>query len=182
MRTLPFMSYVFLVLLAVIVEAWPAWPQRNGGAGLTVIVQPEAKITVELVDPPDSDSSGQTTRWFRVDLAVRVNSGATASLFLEHVARSYGVRNRNVPDLRYFVKLPGHAAPKRWDIASSRPLFTTQRNGHFSLLVGVGIDDPVREGQFSAESIQFVLRSSDGFFRVTTTVPLNTEIRGHHYP
>jgi hypothetical protein len=177
-RTSRLVSCALLVSVAVLVETWSAWPQRKGGAGLTVVVQPEATMTVEVVDLPDSDSSGQTTRWFEVDIAVRVKSGSTASLFLEHIASSSGLQNGGVPNLTYFVRLPGNAPPKPWDIANSPALFTTQRNGRFSLFIGIGIDSLVRQGQISTESIQFVLKSSDGLFSVTKTVPLNAEIGG----
>jgi hypothetical protein len=164
-HAIPILSCVLLVLVAFIVET--AWPQGKGTTGLHVRVQPEAKMRVEAVGSA-LDNPGHTTHWFRVDLAVRVHSGATASLFVEQVPTAAGSQKQQVPDLKYFLKLPGSASPKRLEIIdSSRPVFTVQQNGRFSLLVGIGLDNAIS----SAESLRLVLRSSDGALYATATLP-----------
>jgi hypothetical protein len=173
-----FVSYLLIQLLAVLVVALPMWPQNRGATGLSVRVQPEARMIVEVVDRPRLDSPLKTIRWFQVDLTVRVHSGATAALFLEQVPRQSGPHRSDVPPIAIFARLPGATSLTRRNIADSRSLFTAEKNGRFSLLVGIGIDDPVRKDEFPVESIRFIFKSSDGSFDVTKTILMKESDRG----
>lgn len=176
--TLRPLSYT-LLLSVVVLLAWRfAWSQKSANTGLIVVVRPDASMTVEMVQHHDTATSDRTTRWFRVNLAVRLNSGSRVSLFLKHVAGSPGFEQQSLSHLKYFVQLPGTPSPTPWQIRTPAPLFTTQRNGNFSLLIGLTSESTPHEWDLSADSIGLILTSSDGLLKIYRTVPLSINVVG----
>ncbi|OFW27313.1 MAG: hypothetical protein A3H27_13920 [Acidobacteria bacterium RIFCSPLOWO2_02_FULL_59_13] len=169
----PFAGFLLAtVVTSVLAFAQQTPPQTEGATSLGVAVRPDARIIIEPVDSPVSDASSGTARWFRVEVAIRLNAGATASLALDESTSSGEVKKEDVPDLKLSLKSPGDTSRRAVDGITSTSLFATQKNGTYSVLVGIDSEDAAWKGKFPAGAVRFIVRSSDGLLNVSKPVPL----------
>ena len=143
-------SFTMQFLLATALGTFPpfAFSQSQSAAGeIRVVVKPEARMTIEAIESPASDTSG--ARWLRMAILVRLNPDTTAALFAELAS---------VPeDVSFIVKDAGEGSSRT--VRREEPLFTTGKNGRHVVLVGILAKE--RE-----PSSRFVLSSSDGAFSI----------------
>jgi hypothetical protein len=156
------LGYSVLIFNTAVMKAFP---KQDGTTGVTVVIEPGATMLVRPFNVSNSDSSKAAIRWFRVDLSVRVNTGATASLVLEHTSVSADAKPRPA----CLVHLRG-STPRSWNAPVSPTLFKTQANGRFSVLVGIDELD-----RACLDQVQFVLRSSDGAFHLYEKLRANDD-------
>ena len=142
-----------LLLLAILFPPAEALSQEAVSGRLQVVVEPEARMTIEAVEVPAPDSSQD--RWLRVDLTVRMNPETTTTLFAE-AANSTG------EEVSFLVKGDAEGSPQT--IRQGAPLLATTENGRHSLLVGIVTEDP-------EASTRFILRSSDGAIHISRIAP-----------
>ena len=160
--------------IALTVFAQETTQQGKGQTTLSLLVHPEAKLTVEPIADPASISSATSAEWFRVNLTIRINSETTTGLYVESIGTSAGLEGK-VPDLAVFLKSPNDTIPKMLDKVTSQPLFLVPKNGKYTLLLGIKSNDTFRDHGYSVETIRFVLRSSDGKIHESATVSLKNE-------
>ena len=139
----------FLTLLFLVAKGFS---QETATGRLLVVVEPEAKMTVETVQLPRYDTTH--ARWLQVNLIVRMNPETTVSLYGEPVS---------LPSrMKFLVRDSGQGSPHQ-AIKQGAPLFTTNKNGQHAFLVGIVTEEP-------EQSTRFILRSSDGAIHISAAV------------
>ena len=132
----------FLVFCAASLPFNVSAANAQGHSALSVRIEPGAVMTVEPAVSADQPGPSENSALVRIDLAVRLNPGATAVL------------------LQY-------PAPESTGTAGDQPkqIFAASHNGRYSLTVGVGS----LSGSASGKGVRFELKSSDQAFDISKT-------------
>jgi len=146
-------------------------PRIEATSEITLVVSPDAKMLIEEVERPSNTEHFPLTRWFRVDLVVRLSPGVEARLFLEPaMTGTFSKGDSSGGPLSLVMKLPGGHFSKSVK-SYSESLHIIRRSGRQSLLIGIEVKPPLNANIDITDSMEFVLKSSDGAFLVKRTIP-----------
>lgn len=138
----------------------------------TLSLQVNSAATMAVV-PAGSQvdaQSGNSVSWFALEIAVRINQGATITLFLQPPSGKAGSGETTASHLLHSVAWSDAALGNL--TAGTRPevVFTTAKSGAYSLTVGVSSSRLAPAGDSSQEPVFFDLRSSDGAVHLSHTI------------
>jgi hypothetical protein len=127
--------------------------ERHGAAILSVLVEPEATLRVA---PLFEETQAHDVHWFRVEIAIRMHPGATASL-----------RPLSERDL-----LVASCGGSRAEMEKALPTFdyAIPSNGRYCVNVGIRLGRESGAGRFVEQESGFLLESSDQAVRFVHTL------------
>lgn len=139
--------------------------------GIIVLrVEPEATMTVTPLGSGTDPDSGETIQLLKVDLAIRLNSGTTASLWLQQAPESSEGQESKAVTFSYYVGTPDAAGQSLTPIDSSQVAFMALHNGRYYLTIGVKAADGSNTNASFGKNIRLELKSSDGVLHLITTL------------
>jgi hypothetical protein len=147
-------------------------PNIKAMSEITLVVSAEATMSVEAVEPTPDKQQSSLAQWFRVDLAVRLNPGAEARLFVEPaITGTSNTAKLSERLLRFVVRMPGGEITTKSIGSYPETLHLIRSSGRQSVVIGIESKSPLSNGIDITDSIQIVLKSSDGAFLVKRTIP-----------
>jgi hypothetical protein len=142
----------------------------DGSATLALRIRPQAAMTVTSLPAEISTGSDENIQWLRVEMAIRMNPGATASLSLQSAQDSNGLTSGDDLTQSYIVDSPDSATPSIASGNSSQIVFTARQNGRYFLTIGVKSANHLDTNAASTGKIRLELKSSDDLLDLSKTL------------
>lgn len=137
---------------------------------LSIRIAPQAAMTITPLGSETHPESGDTIQLLKVELAIRMNPGTTASLWLQQAPESNEVEESNALSLSYLVGTPDTAVQSLTPINPSQIVFTARQNGRYYLTIGVKSADSFRTNSTFGKNIRIELKSSDQVLHLIKTL------------
>jgi hypothetical protein len=159
--------------LAAIAATWIVFScstaNSQSPSNLAVRVSPEAELAVTRLGSDSDPRSGVLVELLQLTLTIRLNTGATASLWVQSPSESSGVTDGN-RKVQVCSGSTGAAVSCFTPTDSPHIVFTARMSGRYSVRIGVKTSGTVESPATAEQKLRVELNSSDGVVHITKSL------------